>query len=123
METYIKIKVTREEHDVRDVVTNTIGELIENLKQFPSDAKIVISFDNGYMYGGIGWHTLRESEVETYAEEAERIRKEEDEEERTHWVCPKCGGVDTPVCSVRGGYQCMECGERFNKPIIKTDNE
>lgn len=123
METYIKIKATREKHDVRDVVTNTIGELIENLKQFPSDAKIVISFDNGYMYGGIGWHNLRESEVETYAEEAERIRKEEDEEERTHWVCPKCGGVDTPVYSVRGGYQCMECGERFKKPIIKTDNE
>ena len=123
METYIKIKATREEHDVRDVVTNTIGELIENLKQFPSDAKIVISFDNGYMYGGIGWHNLRESEVETYAEEAERIRKEEDEEERTHWVCPKCGGVDTPVYSVRGSYQCMECGERFKKPIIKIDNE
>lgn len=34
------------------MTTMTVGELIDCLSQFPADEKVILSFDNGYTYGG-----------------------------------------------------------------------
>lgn len=36
----------------KDISTMTAGELIGCLSQFPADEKVILSFDNGYTYGG-----------------------------------------------------------------------
>ena len=64
----------REVYDLKDIRhTLTVGELIELLQGFDEDAKVYISNDNGYTYGGI---TEGRIDME-YAEEEE---EEEDEE-------------------------------------------
>lgn len=118
METYVKIKAYRDSHDIRDVKAITIAELIEDLKSYPMDAKIAISFDQGYTFGSISYDNMYQCQVETFEEQAERERKEREEEENTIWVCPNCGTEDDIVCSVKGGMQCLECGAHFKKPII-----
>ena len=35
--------------------TMTVKELREYLEQFDDDARLYVSHDNGYTYGGIGW--------------------------------------------------------------------
>lgn len=55
------INVTREGYATDQVrSTLTIGELIEYLAQFDSDAKVYTSHDNGYTYGGIKWSDIDE---------------------------------------------------------------
>ena len=125
METIIKVITSREDYDIRDSAESarSVEEVIDILTYLPKDAKMVFCNDNGFTFAPIRRSAFVTEYVETKEEEQERLRKEEEEEERTHWVCPKCGGIDTPVCSVKGGYQCMECGGHFKKPIIKKDNE
>jgi DNA-directed RNA polymerase subunit RPC12/RpoP len=125
METIIKVITSREDYDIRDSAecSLSVQDIIDRLECLPRNAKVVMSNDNGFTFAPFRESTFSQVEVETKEEEEERLRKEAEEEERTHWVCPKCGGIDTPVYSVKGGYQCMECGERFKKPIIKIDNE
>ena len=38
--------------------TFTVAELMEALSQYDPDEKVVISNDNGYTYGGIGWNEI-----------------------------------------------------------------
>lgn len=123
MEKIVILRTTRDNYDMRETAKHSysVEQIMDILSRCPKDAKVVFSNDKGYTFGELGVNTIRIVEVETKEEEEERIRKEEEEEERTHWVCPKCGGIDTPVCSVKGGYQCMECGESFKKVIIKKD--
>lgn len=125
METIIKVITSREDYDIRSSAecSLSVQDIIDRLECLPRNAKVVMSNDNGFTFAPFRESTFKQVEVETIEEEEERLRKEAEEEERTHWVCPKCGGVDTPVYSVKGGYQCMECGEHFKKPIIKIDNE
>lgn len=125
METIIKVITSREDYDIRDSAESALSveKVIGILTYLPKDAKMVFCNDNGFTFAPIRRSTFVTEYVETKEEEEERLRKEAEEEERTHWVCPKCGGIDTPVYSVKGGYQCMECGEHFKKPIIKIDNE
>lgn len=40
--------------------TMTVGELIALLSDYDEDTPIYTSQDNGYTYGGIYWHSLRE---------------------------------------------------------------
>lgn len=123
MEKIVILRTTRDDHDIRESAkySYSVEQIMDILSRCPKDAKMVFSNDNGFSFGSIDGATIRIVDVETKEEEEERIRKEEEEEERTHWVCPKCGGIDTPVYSVKGGYQCMECGESFKKVIIKKD--
>lgn len=125
MEQIVILKTSRDEYDIRESakVSYSVEELIERLENFPKGAKIVFSNDNGHTFGSIDGGTIRILNVETKEEEEERIRKEEEEEENTHWICPNCKGEDTAVCSVDGGYMCMECGSKFKKPIIVVNNK
>ena len=123
MEQIVILRTTRDDYDIRESAKHSysVEQIMDILSRLPKEAKMVFSNDNGFSFGSIDGATIRIVDVETKEEEEERLRKEEEEEERTHWVCPKCGGIDTPVCSVKGGYQCMECGESFKKVIIKKD--
>lgn len=119
METYIKIRAFRDCYDIRDVNTYTVEELIEQLSWYPKNAKVVLSFSDGYIFGGITDNEIYQCEVETKAEQEERERREQEEEDNTIWVCPNCEAEDTIFSSVKGGMQCLECGAHFKKPIIK----
>lgn len=119
METYIKIRAFRDYYDIRDAKTYTIEQLIEELSNYPKSAKVVLSFGDGYAFGGITDDEIIYTEVESKAEQEERERREQEEDDNTIWVCPNCGAEDTVYSSVRGGMQCLECGAHFKKPIIK----
>ena len=125
METIIKVITTKEDYDIRDSAecSLTVQDIIDRLECLPKNAKVVMSNDNGFTFAPFRESTFRQVEVETKEEEAERIRKEEEEEENTHWICPNCNGEDTTICSINGGYQCMECGAKFDKPIIVVNNK
>ena len=125
METIIKVITSKEDYDIRDSAecSLTVQDIIDRLECLPKDAKVVMSNDNGFTFAPFRESTFRQVEVETKEEEAERIRKEEEEEENTHWICPNCNGEDTCVSSVKGGYQCLECGAKFKKPIIVVSNK
>lgn len=114
METYVKIKACRESHDIRDVKAITIAELIEDLKSFPMDAKIVISFDLGYTYGSISYDNMYQCLVETFDEQVAREKAEEET-----CVCPHCES-DNIYVSVNGAWVCLECNARFKKAKIKS---
>lgn len=44
--------------------TLTVGELIDFLSMFDEDAKVCLSFDNGYTYGGITEEDITEDIAE-----------------------------------------------------------
>lgn len=119
METYIKIRGTRDSHDIREVSTIQVADLIDRLREFPADAKVVISFDGGYTYGGISYGSLFSSSVETYEEEREREEREENE----CLVCPHCGSENICI-GFDGRWSCLElgCGKSFRKAKIARIN-
>lgn len=47
------IQTRRENYGKEDVKTMTVGELKEFLDQFDEDMPVVLSFDNGYTFGGV----------------------------------------------------------------------
>lgn len=51
------IAANRQAYGVEDIIENqramTVGELIDLLSDFDQDAKVVLSHNNGYTYGGI----------------------------------------------------------------------
>ena len=50
----IIIETYREDYGLEQIKrTMTVSELIECLQQYDEDAKVFLSFDNGYTYGGI----------------------------------------------------------------------
>lgn len=55
MRKYIEIKTLRSHYSAGDCFgsTLTVGELINVLSQLDADKPVVLSFDNGYTYGGI----------------------------------------------------------------------
>ena len=74
MEKVIKLNAIRESYEIRDVVDDTlsVGELIDILHNFPQDCKVVLSFDNNYMWSGVTEQMFREISVETREEEEQR---------------------------------------------------
>lgn len=50
----LMINTTRNAYSPEDIrCTITVGELIRLLEDYDEDRKIILSFDNGYTYGGI----------------------------------------------------------------------
>lgn len=50
----LRIETTREAYSPEDIRrTMTVGELIRLLEDYDEDREIVLSFDNGYTFGGI----------------------------------------------------------------------
>lgn len=82
MQRILKIRTSRDYYDIRESAENSIdvGELINILSGYPSSTKIVLSFDNGYIYGSMNYDMFKDVSVESFDEEAERIKKEEEEE-------------------------------------------
>ena len=62
------IAAEREAYGVEDIVNDSramsVGELIEWLSEFDQDAKVVLSHDNGYTYGGIKRNDIWDYEPE-----------------------------------------------------------
>lgn len=60
------IETTRESYSINSVNSITIGELIKVLEYYGEynglDAEVVLSFDNGYTYGGIHERDIRQQE-------------------------------------------------------------
>ena len=64
------IEANREGYAVDQISnTMTVSELIECLSQFDDDAKVYISNDNGYTYGGITWGRVSDDFVGTDEED------------------------------------------------------
>lgn len=64
----IIIQAKRQAYGVEDIVSDsrtlTIRELIEELSQYDEEAKVVLSHDNGYTYGGITARDIEDYEGE-----------------------------------------------------------
>lgn len=77
----VTLSTNRSEYDVRDAAecSMTVGELIEELRGFNEDYKVVFMNDNGYTYGYVNSDDVDVVRVETREEEEERERKEEEE--------------------------------------------
>lgn len=74
MEKVIKLKAIRDSYEIKDVLDDalTAEELIEVLRNYPKDSKVVMSFDNNYMWGGLRADMFNILSVETREEEDER---------------------------------------------------
>ena len=80
----VKVNAVRDAYDVRECTEDamSVEQLIEQLERCPKNAKVVMSFDNGYMYGSLTPHLIKVIDVETYEEQEERERREQEEEDR-----------------------------------------
>ena len=56
MKPIVTLKTNRDYYDAKECAENSmsVGEFMEMLSNYPSDAKIVFSNDNGYTYGVVG---------------------------------------------------------------------
>lgn len=56
MKPIVTLKTNRDYYDAKECAENSIsvGEFMDLLSNYPSDAKIVFSNDNGYTYGVVG---------------------------------------------------------------------
>lgn len=56
MKPIVTLKTSRDFYDAKECAENSmsIGEFMDMLSNYPSDAKIVFSNDNGYTYGVVG---------------------------------------------------------------------
>ena len=65
MATNVIIEASREGYSPEQVRnTMTVKELIEILSEYDEDAKVHLSHDNGYTYGGIHYGNFSEQETE-----------------------------------------------------------
>lgn len=80
----VRVNAVRDYYDVRECLNDamSVEQVIEQLSRCPKDAKVVMSFDRGYMYGSLTPHLIKVVDVETYEEQEERERREQEEEER-----------------------------------------
>lgn len=81
MEKIVTLLTSRDEYDIRRASESsmTVRDLIDELENYPLDAKIVFSNDRGYTYGYITYSKIDMEEVETFEEEEERQCREEEE--------------------------------------------
>ena len=58
------ILANRESYGKEDLRTMTVAELREALEEFDDDAKVILSHDGGYTYGGIRYDLMEEENDE-----------------------------------------------------------
>ncbi len=80
----VKVNAVREDYDIRRCTecAMSVEQLIEQLERCPKNAKVVMSFDGGYMYGSLTPNLIKVIDVETNEEQEEREKREQEEEER-----------------------------------------
>ena len=80
----VRINAVRDDYEIRECLNDamSVEQVIEQLSRCPKDAKVVMSFDGGYMYGSLTPHLIKVKNVETYEEQEEREKREQEEEER-----------------------------------------
>ena len=54
------ILAQREAYGMDEIRTMTVRELREALEDFDDDARVILSHDSGYTYGGIRWDLMEE---------------------------------------------------------------
>lgn len=61
MKPIVTLKANRDFYDAKECAENSmsVGEFMDMLSNYPSDAKIVFSNDNGYTYGVVGYFTIK----------------------------------------------------------------
>lgn len=71
MEKIVKIVAVRDDYEINRCTEDALSveEVIAILGRFPKDAKMVMSFDNNYMFGAIREDMFREVTIETREEE------------------------------------------------------
>jgi hypothetical protein len=74
MEKVIKLIAVRDEYEINRVTEDALSveEVINLLSNYPKDAKMVMSFDNGYMFGAVREGIFREVTIETREDEEMR---------------------------------------------------
>lgn len=93
----VKLNTSRDDYSIKNTAEASIsvGELIDLLRGYDSDMKIVFSNDNGYTYGVIGENSIAEEWIETREEEDRREKMEE---------------LDIELCSLQTVYENPEYG-------------
>ena len=75
---YIQIETSRDAYSPDEVSSMTVAELISVLEQYNDDTEVILSFDNGYTFGGISEYDISD---EVYEEEDYEEEEEEEDEE------------------------------------------
>lgn len=80
----VRVNAVRDDYDVRECTecAMSVEQLIEQLERCPKNAKVVMSFDGGYMYGSLTPNLIKIVNVESYEEQGDREKREQEEEER-----------------------------------------
>lgn len=81
MKRVVTIETSRDYYSIEDTANEaiTIGELIDLLREYDEDEKVILKNDNGYTYGLIGRYSI---ELEEY-----KTREEEDYEMTMDDIC------------------------------------
>jgi hypothetical protein len=95
-----------------DQITNTmtVAELIEMLEAFDENAKIYLSHDNGYTYGGITQSEFEEIELETCESCGKILNYDECQNGCQYGCCDECGAAINTETHI-----CNHCGKQFEK--------
>ena len=80
---FVQIEAMRQTYSPSDIAgkTLTVAELRELLDQYPDDMPVILSHDNGYTYGGIGYNNVTDG---YYADEVEDSYGECEEGDDNH---------------------------------------
>lgn len=83
MQTIVKLYTSRDEYDIRNAADCSVSveELIDILRGFNPNDKVVFSNDGGYTYGIINSESVKEGRVESREEEERREEIEDAESE------------------------------------------
>ena len=117
MQKIVILNTTRTDYDIRDAAdcSITVGELIEELRGYDEDYKVVFRNDNGYTHGSICTDDVDVTSVETREEEEERERREEEEETMQM--------IHERLTDLQARYENPTDGERMSDEDYRAERE
>ena len=124
MQKIIILNTTRTDYDIRDAAdcSITVGELIEELRGYDEDTKVVFRNDNGYTHGSISTDDVDITSVETREEEEEQERREEEEAEREEEEATM-QVIHEQLTDLQARYENPTDGERMSDEDYREERE
>lgn len=115
----ITIDTRRSDYSVKEAADDsiTVDELIEELRNFPGDCKVVFKNDNGYTYGYIQGGDIDSEYLEPEEEEEDLVNDRSDMEYELSEAVRKNGGKPVKIIAVTS-----DDGERLYLSVGYNDS-